>query len=338
MSSQPYVVLSAQGELPVVWDHDDLESCARKFASDNGIPYERFNVSVFQDLVSLDTIEDVLRSSLFCKTTKQAALKCQRRANESDMVRTFLTQGILRPFVFPTEDEGESAYGRLDVRDSATGFQRMRDLPFFSECVSVKFLQFWVAPNGKVRFCSELAENMSEECKRQFTMAKRLIEQHAARKEALERERRTVKLEKKDRRRRALAEKYATAGTVVVDVPAPPLAHAETSLPTTSSEEEDKLRRRKERAAKERARRRTSGVETTTTHDRSDVLRRSTHTRMGITTPRRLSAPELGRKAERIEQAAQHAARLRQRESDRVAQLEALKDIGTIGTLIQRGD
>jgi hypothetical protein len=169
------------GQLPMVFDTEDIYLCARTFAIDNGIPFDQLDLAVFENLVDLDNVADVFGSSLFCESAKTALRHSYHKAVETNIVRTFITQGIVqgivRHLVVPTKQELEHPLSQcsLDGADTDPQWKTMGDHPFASRCVSCKFLQFWVAPSGQLSFLCDLYDLPSED-KLDMSKTWRLIE------------------------------------------------------------------------------------------------------------------------------------------------------------------
>lgn len=155
----------SENRLPKVFDleGEGLENCARTFSLDNNIPFERLNLCVFETLAKLQNVSDLVRSPLFCSSAKTGAIECLHKAKKTASVRTFSTQSILEQLVRPSKDEAESPLARLDLRDLGleTPWKTMGEHPFHSRCVSTRFLSFWIAPGGELRFLCDLHDPVS---------------------------------------------------------------------------------------------------------------------------------------------------------------------------------
>ena len=227
-----------------------FQSCARTFAEDNDVPFERLDLDVFLQLASIRTIADAKRSPLFQDSAKEALSKSMRNAFDTKDVRTFSTQGITRPLVKPSTDELTDPSARFDTRyvlDRSANINTMGEHPFHAACVSDKFLQFWVAPDGGVRFLCDLYDLcMPDEAKSERDMLRRLFGTMQLEKEARARDRMRRKVEKRRMQQKMAAKSAAQA-------PAPPSRSDETYVPLPTEEEAAKMRARKQRAAEERA-------------------------------------------------------------------------------------
>lgn len=320
-------------ELPTVFDleGEDLEHCARVFSLDNGIPFERLNLSVFETLARLQSVADLIRCPLFYKTAKTAAIASLRNAFETKSIRVFSTQGILDKFVHPTQSEAESPLARLDTGKEILPSTTMGEHPFFSECVSGKFLQFWISPSGELRFLCDLLDDMPMKVKKEYAVLKSRLADMMSRKEDSARERESRKIEKK-MARQLHAEQQCS--TYKADKPSRLVGDGISLGCVGSDEEKERLRRRKERAEAERHQR--------TIASSSPVVgvanRTPSSPRARKIQPRKHVAAEVGRKAESIEKASNHTHMLRRKELDRVAEAEALLEIRRIGDAIQHGD
>lgn len=159
------VELIDQNVLPLMFDLDGhgVENCARKFALDNGIPYDRLNVGAFESLARIRTVRDVVSSSLLMSSAKTAIRRCLLNAFDRNEIRTIYTQNIVVPLVHPTPSEIDDAFARIDIRSCpyAGGHKTMGELPFFSRCISCKFLVFVVSPGGDVALSPNMYTNSS---------------------------------------------------------------------------------------------------------------------------------------------------------------------------------
>ena len=322
-----------KGRLPNVFDveHAGMDLCAFTFCKDNGIPPERLNRDVFDTLVSLRTVRDLTESSLFHKSAKMSAANSLRNAFNANSVRTFCTQGILRPLVHPTADEVASSYARLDVSVPAFPFKTMSELPFFSECVSAKFLQFWIAPGGDLRFLCDLSKPVAE---RELAQLRLRLGDTATQQENATRDRLRRKLAAKNARAEAQAQREKPT--------APPASEAPRSfsdgVDAPTAEEKERLRLRKERATADRARREAAARERETAAFAPQSPPTPAPRTQKKKSGRPSSAAAIGRKAENIELAMRHAETLAERERNRIAEAEALSEVRRIGDAIQRGD
>ena len=149
-----------QGNLPLSFDIDTsgVEPCARQFALENEIPFERLDLSVFEALTRIRTIKDVACSQILFPTAKTAIQKCFRKAFDTNQIRSLSTQGLAVPLVLPTPAELQDPTARINIQDcpDASGWKTMSDLPFFSTCVSHKFLVLAVAPGGDVALLPDM--------------------------------------------------------------------------------------------------------------------------------------------------------------------------------------
>ena len=325
-----------KGELPLVFDveGDGMDRCASMFCSDNGIPPDRLNRSVFEALVGLRTVRDLTASPLFHRSAKIGATNSLRNAFDANSVRMFHTQGILLPLVHSTAEEMASSYARLDVSVSALPFKTMGEHPFFSECVSNQFLQFWVAPGGTLRFLCDLSNPVAENEERELARLKLCLGDAVTRQENATRDRLRRKLEAKAKHARAQAQREKPTASPSSEDAMRSFSDG-ADLPT--AEEKERMRLRKERSAAERARREAAARETAAAVDPPSTTRpvAKTHKKKG---GRPSSAAAMFKKAENIELAMQHAEMLAEREKNRVAEAEALREMRLIGDAIQRGD
>ena len=326
----------SKGELPLVFDveWDGMDLCASMFCNDNGIPPERLNRDVFEALVSLRTVRDLTESPLFQTSAKRSAWNSLRNAFNTNVTRSFLTQGIIRPLVHPTVEENASACARADAFDvgvPAFSFKTLSEHPFFSACVSHKFLQFWIAPGGQLRFLCDLYDPLPENGQCEFGQFNARIRDAVTRRENATRDRLQRKLEAKVAKH-ARAEVEAQREKPTASVPRSSSDRADLQ----ATEEKERMRIRKERSATERARREAAVWETTTTVVSRPPTKPAAKAKKNKSG--RSSATAIGKKAESIELAMQHADALAERESKRVAEAEALYEVRRIGFAIQRGE
>ena len=146
-----------RGQLPVVFDVGNIDLCASTFAEDNDIPLCQLDLAVFSILISLDTVDAVLHSSLFYEGAKTALRASHAKTVETNDVRTFFTQGIVRSLVVATKQELEHPLFQCSLGgcvDPDPKWKTFGDHPFAA--IPGKFLQFWVAPSGQLRFLCDL--------------------------------------------------------------------------------------------------------------------------------------------------------------------------------------
>lgn len=327
-----------KGELPIVFDveHDGMEQCAFVFCKDNGIPPERLNRDVFETLVGLRTVRDLTESPLFQRSAKMSATNSLRNAFAATSVRTFHTQGILRPLVHPTAQEMASSYARLDVSVSAFPFKTMGEHPFFSECVSNKFLQFWISPGGDLRFLCDLSDPVAENEQRELAQLKLRLGNAVTRQENATRDRLRRKLEAKAAKH-TRAEQQREKPTAPAASEDAVLRFFSDGADLSTAEEKEKLRLRKERAAAERVRREAAARETETAVAPASPTRPTAKARKKKVN-RPSSAAAMAKKTVSIDLAMLHTETLAERERNRVAEAEALLEVRRIGYAIQRGD
>ena len=161
--------------LPTVFDveSDGIEGCARMFATDNGIPYDRLDIGVFRTLLSIRTVEDAIRSPLFFNSAKAAILNCLKNARRTNCTRIISTQGITQRLVHPTAEESRDAYTRITCLDP--DFETIGDHPFVSACVSLKMLSFFVCPHGGMCFHCDLLDNTPHEVQKKFNAIRSML-------------------------------------------------------------------------------------------------------------------------------------------------------------------
>ena len=162
--------------LSCFFEGEDIDLCARMFSVSNGIPFEQLDLAVFSKLVDIGTIDDVSSSPLFLESAKAAFRQSHHKAVQSETMRVFSTQGIVRPLVLPTKQELEHPSSKLNFK-GFEGWQTASDHPFFSTCVLSKFLQFCVAPSGQLRFLCDMAE--PKQAQIEIILARRLVQWNA---------------------------------------------------------------------------------------------------------------------------------------------------------------
>ena len=69
------------------------------FCCENAVPISRVDRKVFDELVSLKTVSDVLRSSLFGRENKQTLLKLYKKVEMTDVERFWLVSSTTRPLL-----------------------------------------------------------------------------------------------------------------------------------------------------------------------------------------------------------------------------------------------
>jgi hypothetical protein len=169
--------------LPLVFDveSEGIEKCAHTFARDNGIPYDKLDLDVFRALASINTVEDAIRSPLFLPSAKTAFLKCLKNTRGAHCTRIVSTQGITQHLVHPTAEELGDPYARIACPD--TDFKTMADHPFFSVCVSLKMLSFFVSPSGGMHFHCDLLDHTPPDVRKEFCKVRSMLSEKRERHE-----------------------------------------------------------------------------------------------------------------------------------------------------------
>lgn len=297
-------------ELPIVFDlaNVGLQTNARVFASRNGIPLERLNVSVFEKFAIMRSVQDLRRSPFVDDEAKRDVTRTLRTAFDANRNVEWLVRGLIDVLVVRP----------LSVDSCPTSIDPdTGDIINWIDNVKVRAsvaLRFAITPGGDLRFLSKLG----------FRYDMQLF-----------RPQQPSFVPKTDCDARL---NFNSAIATDVHECKQPIIYD--AVPTMTVEERERVRRRKERAIAERKRRSETLAHATTRVDVPspvDTTKRRSRGRTSHSYETPTDA-QRGKKVDRIQKAREHAEALRQRERERVAELEARFELCRIGDAIQRGD
>ena len=111
------------------------------FCAVNDLIETDVDASVLDALISIHSIEDVVRSSIFQESNKEAAMSSFQKAECMGVERVWITQGIVKPLVKP--------------KTTTIHFGH----PF--DAAPTKFLQFKVHPDRRVIFQMRMTDPLT---------------------------------------------------------------------------------------------------------------------------------------------------------------------------------
>lgn len=80
------------------------------FCSENRVPDALVSEDVLDELVGLQTVASVIRSSLFHRDNKQSLLKLYKKAKTSGIDRHWMTPSVTRPLIKARETNTEQPF------------------------------------------------------------------------------------------------------------------------------------------------------------------------------------------------------------------------------------